>query len=108
MASVPSLSSSPPATAGYKVDISRGRCIGRVSSEWFSRPDDERYLSLSNLYDAVKTRADRATARTVETRAVRVEAARDNAEKLALVIPGRDRSEEHTSELQSLMRTSYA
>ena len=29
----------------YKVDVSRGERIGRVSSEWFSRPDDERYLS---------------------------------------------------------------
>lgn len=83
---------SGPATtpAGYKVDISRGQRIGRVSSEWFSRPDDERYLSLPDLYDAVKARADRATARTVETRAVRVEAARGDAERLALVIPGRD------------------
>ena len=40
----------PPVAAGYKVDISRGERIGRVSSEWFSRPDDERYLSLSALY----------------------------------------------------------
>jgi hypothetical protein len=27
---------------GYKVDVSRGQRIGRVSSEWFSRPADER------------------------------------------------------------------
>ncbi len=26
----------------YKVDLSRGEGIGRVSSEWFSRPVDER------------------------------------------------------------------
>src|SRR3546814_15011335 len=58
----------PPVSAGYKVDISRGERIGRVSSEWFSRPDDERYLSLSALYAAVRARADRATARTIETR----------------------------------------
>ena len=31
-------------SAGFRVDISRGERIGRVSSEWFSRPDDERYL----------------------------------------------------------------
>lgn len=78
------------ATAGYKVDISRGQRIGRVSSEWFSRPDDERFLSLSSLHAAVKARADRATARTVETRDVRVEASRDDAERLALLVPGRD------------------
>ena len=80
----------PPVSAGYKVDISRGERIGRVSSEWFSRPDDERYLSLSALYAAVRARADRATARTVETRALRVEASRDNAERLALIVPGRE------------------
>jgi hypothetical protein len=34
---------------GYKVDVSRGERIGRVSSEWFSRPAGERYLSLSEL-----------------------------------------------------------
>jgi hypothetical protein len=75
--------------AGYKVDISRGQHIGRVSSEWFSRPDDERYLSLTELHAAVKARADRAAARTVETRDIRVEASSDNAERLALHIPGR-------------------
>ncbi|MBF2713241.1 DUF932 domain-containing protein [Agrobacterium vitis] len=75
---------------GFHVDVSRGEHNGRVSSEWFSRPDDERFLSLTELYDAVKGRADRATARTVETRAVRVEASRDNADRLALIVPGQD------------------
>ena len=74
----------------YKVDISRGSRISRVSSEWFSRPDDERYLSLTELHAAVKARASRATTRTVESRDVRVEATRDNAERLALIVPGRD------------------
>lgn len=77
-------------TSGFRVDISRGQRIGRVSSEWFSRPDDERYLSLTELYDTVKARADRAKARTVESRAVHVEASRDNAERLSLIVPGQD------------------
>ena len=79
-----------PQPAGYKVDISRGERIGRVSSEWFSRPDDERYLSLGALHAAVRARAERATARTVETRALRVEASRDDAERLTLIVPGQD------------------
>jgi hypothetical protein len=79
-----------PVSSGFRVDVSRGERVGRVSSEWFSRPDDERYLSLTDLHDAVRRRADRAQARTVESRAVRVEAARDNAERLALLVPGRD------------------
>jgi hypothetical protein len=77
-------------STGFKVDVSRGQRVGRVSSEWFSRPDDERYLSLSELYGAVRSRAERATARTVESRAIRVEASRDNAERLALVVPDRE------------------
>ena len=78
-----------PVSSGFRVDVSRGERVGRVSSEWFSRPDDERYLNLTDLYDAVRRRAERAQARTVESRAVRVEAARDNAERLALLVPGR-------------------
>ena len=27
---------------GWKVDVSQGERNGRVSSEWFNRPDDER------------------------------------------------------------------
>ena len=78
------------APLGYKVDISRGERIGRVSSEWFSRPDDERFLSLGALHAAVHARAERATARTVETKSLRVEASRDDAERLALIVPGQD------------------
>lgn len=37
-----------PECVGYRVDVSRGERVGRVSSEWFSRPDDERYLSLDD------------------------------------------------------------
>ena len=79
-----------PISSGFRVDVSRGERVGRVSSEWFARPDDERYLSLTDLHDAVRRRAERAQTRTVESRSVRVEAARDNAERLALLVPGRD------------------
>ncbi|PDV86114.1 DUF932 domain-containing protein [Rhizobium sp. H4] len=82
------ISNTRPVSSGFKVDISRGERVGRVSSEWFSRPDDERYLSLGDLYDAVKSRANRAHARTVESSAIRVEASRNNAERLELIVPG--------------------
>jgi hypothetical protein len=32
---------------GYKVDVSRGTRIGRVSTERFNRPPDRRFLSLA-------------------------------------------------------------
>lgn len=82
------ISSQRPASSGFKVDISRGERIGRVSSEWFSRPDDERYLSLSDLHRAVSARTERARVRTVETADIRVEATRDDAERLSLIVPG--------------------
>ena len=75
------------ASGGYKVDASRGGHDGRVSSEWFSRPDDERYLSLSELYASVRGRAARSRTRNVESAAIRVEASRDDPERLALVLP---------------------
>ena len=95
MATIPSDPRAPGASrlaaAGpYKIDISRGERIGRVSSEWFSRPDDERFLSLGALHASVRARAERATARTVETKALRVEASRDDTERLSLIVPGRD------------------
>ena len=53
------------ASSGYKVDVSLGGHNDRVSSEWFSRPDDEKFLSLSELYASVKGRAERSRRRTV-------------------------------------------
>lgn len=77
-------------TGGYKVDVSRGERIGRVSSEWFSRPPDERYLSLSELARSVRDRADRSRTRVVESALIHVEANRGDAERLALILPGTD------------------
>ncbi|OLP62655.1 DUF932 domain-containing protein [Xaviernesmea oryzae] len=79
-----------PASSGYQVDISRGTRIGRVSSEWFSRPDDERYLSLTDLYEAVRSRAERAHTRVIDSTAIRVEADRSSTERLSLILPGAD------------------
>src|SRR6476469_9509638 len=60
------------ASGGYRVDVSRGERVGRVSSEWFSRPADQRYLSLNELARTVCDRAERSRTR------------------LALMLPGSD------------------
>ena len=72
---------------GYKVDVNRGERIGRVSSEGFSRPADERYLSFSDLQAAVRGRAERSRTRMAESAAIRVEAKRGDSERLALKLP---------------------
>jgi uncharacterized protein YodC (DUF2158 family) len=77
----------PVRAGGWKVDVSQGERNGRVSSEWFNRPDDERYLSLDALFASVKGRSERSRSRVVETAEIRVEAARDSAERLHLVLP---------------------
>ena len=71
------LDASRDMNGGYKVDISRGERVGRVSSEWFSRPDDERYLSLDDLANSVRARAERSRTRVVESASIHVEAKRD-------------------------------
>jgi len=78
------------ASGGYKVNVSRGERIGRVSSEWFNRPGDERYLSLTDLNNAVRRRSERSRTRIVESEAIRVEASRDDPERLNLMLPGAD------------------
>jgi len=77
----------PTRAGGWKVDVSRGERNGRVSSEWFNRPDDERYLSLDDLWASVKGRSERSRSRVVQTADIRVEAARDNPERLHLMLP---------------------
>src|SRR5476651_2424729 len=51
--------------SAFKVDVTRGSRDARVSSQWFSRPDDERFLSLGELYASVRGRADRSETSTV-------------------------------------------
>lgn len=55
MAPVEILNATRDSTGGYMVDMNRGARIGRVSSEWFSRPADERYLSLLDLLAVLHT-----------------------------------------------------
>ena len=75
-------------SGGYKVDVTRGERVGRVSSEWFSRPDDERFLSLGELARSVRDRSERSRTRVVETALIHVEASRTDPERLSLILPG--------------------
>ncbi len=85
------LNQNPDQVAGaFAVDVSRGERNGRVSSEWWNRPDDQRFLSLDDLYRSVKGRAEAATVRTVRSNAVQVTATREDTESLQLIVPGRD------------------
>lgn len=39
--------------APHKIDVSKGQTIGTVSNQWFSRPDDQKFTSLTALRDKV-------------------------------------------------------
>ncbi|ESQ87043.1 hypothetical protein [Asticcacaulis benevestitus] len=85
----PGVSGAP--SGGFKVDPGRGEHITRVSSEWFLRPADERYLSLSDLFTSVHGRSERSVTRTVPSSQVRVEARTDDNDTLSLHLPGSDK-----------------
>ena len=74
----------------FKVDPGRGEQNSRVSSEWFSRPADERYLDLDTLFKSVSRRAEHSCTRTVESHEVRVQASPNEADALAVILPGSD------------------
>jgi len=56
---------------------------GACHRTWFSRPDDERYISLTELTEAVRARSARSRTRVIESAAIEVQASRDNPERLA-------------------------
>ena len=60
MAPVEILGAARDSTGVYTVD--RGARTGRVSSEWFSWPADERYLSLLDLFAVLYTARPSAAA----------------------------------------------
>ncbi len=85
------LDASRDASGGCRVDVSRGERVGRVSSEWFSRPADERYLSPTSFSRTVRDRTDRSRTRVIESAVIHVEASRTDPERLALMLPGSDK-----------------
>lgn len=71
--------------APFRVDPSLGTHNGAVSSQWFSRPADQRFLNLDALYNFTRTMADQSRAMLVDVRDVKV-LARDS-DDLRIVLP---------------------
>ena len=75
-----------PVTAPYKTTGWSGNNNSAVSSQWFRRPADQKFLSLDDLFEARLAEADNSRADTVDSRKIEVIADAANAEKLALRI----------------------
>ncbi len=76
-----------PVSSGFKVDISRGNASAA------SHPNGSRAPTItascrSPIFIARQRQSRCARVRTVESAEIRVEATRDNAERLALIVPG--------------------
>lgn len=71
-------------TEKYKVDVHKGELNGAVSSQWYCRPDDQRFTTLQSLYDMVKGRSDRSYASVVDAKNIRVNASFDEPDNLTL------------------------
>ena len=74
------------ATEAYKVSTSKGERRGELSSQWFSRPDDQRYTSLEEMYKETKDRSERSRVATIDAKNIRVNASFDDPERLDLDI----------------------
>lgn len=48
------------------MSLAEGTIISRASKEWWSRPDDERFLSLEALHEAVMNRTAQTNVRTIQ------------------------------------------
>tara|TARA_Y100000310_G_scaffold7636_2_gene8378 strand:+ start:106 stop:1308 length:1203 start_codon:yes stop_codon:yes gene_type:complete len=61
----------------YQVAIDRGHMDGRLSSQWFSRPGDERFASLSALHAATETWRRDSEEHSIDTRSFKIEGSID-------------------------------
>jgi len=69
---------------------SKGSMNGAVSSQWWTRPDDQRFLSLDDLYGHVAGVAEASSTTVFEANRARVVADKNDPEALALELPGLD------------------
>ncbi len=75
----------PPGS--FTIDPTRGTMSTAVSSQWWSRPEDQRFLDLTTLYDAVDRRRRIADVRSVAADKIRLETSRTDPDKISLYLP---------------------
>lgn len=68
----------------WKVDTTRGQVNGRLSSQWFSRPDDQRFLTIADLHNYTLEVANGSDVATANVADLRVVAAADKPDSLRL------------------------
>jgi hypothetical protein len=73
---------------GFKVDPTRGEMVTRVSEEWRSRPDDQRFTSISELLTFVRARKENSAASVISAQDIHLTTTDEDHYTLALELPG--------------------
>src|SRR3546814_10126785 len=89
-------------------ELTRGDCLCVLLLVRRQAPRSSRTATLLPYTTRFRSRRSRACARASRQGDARGRGRSRHTERQTRASPWRDRSEEHTSELQSLMRTSYA
>ncbi len=76
-----------PVVGERKIDAFRGTTSGRVSQEWFSRPADQRFTSITALMAALEARSVGMKEDVIEPRDLRLVANQDDMRNLFLGAP---------------------
>lgn len=61
----------------------------RVSSQWYHRPDDQRFISLHTMHEACLASAKQADTNIVNAKDIRIQAYQKDADTLLLELPGK-------------------
>lgn len=69
-------------TASFKVDTSKGQARNDLAKQWAIRPDDERFLNLTDLSDFVSNRTQVSREHTARLRSYRLSAIADGSIRL--------------------------
>lgn len=72
----------------HKIDHTKGQMVGTVSSQWASRPDDQKFLNLSSLKDQVSSWRKASYTKEVVPKQIMLRHVPDNASALELVVDG--------------------
>ena len=76
-------------TSAFKVgNFSAGSSRGELSSQWHTRPADQRFLCLNDLAEKVTGMAAESRSTVIDVRDVRVIAERDDPDALSFLMPG--------------------
>lgn len=72
----------------HKIDHTKGQMVGTVSSQWASRPDDQKFLNLSSLKAQVSSWREASYTKEVTPKQISLRHVPDNASAMELVVDG--------------------